>query len=102
MTSTTKEKPFAYAGYPRGWFVIQFSEELAPGAVKPLEYFGKKLVLFRSESGVPTILDAFCPHQGAHRMSIPRQSPGEPASHFSGRAGQQNVHAMHDIRRAAH
>ena len=64
--STKTDTLGAYAGYPRGWFVIQFSDELPPGAVKPLKYFGKDLVLFRTESGEPTILDAFCPHMGAH------------------------------------
>jgi len=53
-------------GFARGWFVIAFSEELAPGDVKPLRYFGQDLVLFRTESGEPKVLDAFCPHLGAH------------------------------------
>lgn len=56
----------SFPGFPRGWFVIQFSDELAPSEVKPLRYFGKDLVLFRTESGKPAILDAFCPHLGAH------------------------------------
>lgn len=55
-----------YAGYPRGWFVIQFSEELAAGDVKPMRYFGRDLVLFRTQSGAPKILEAHCPHLGAH------------------------------------
>jgi len=38
-------------------------------------------------------------HHGTHRMPCLRQPPGEPASHFSGRTGQQNVHAVHDSRR---
>ena len=54
------------ATYPRGWFVIQFSDELRPGDVKPLRYFGRDLVLFRTDTGAPRILDAFCPHMGAH------------------------------------
>lgn len=52
--------------YPRGWFVIQFSDELAVGDVKPIRYFGKDLVLFRGENGVARVFDAFCPHLGAH------------------------------------
>lgn len=53
-------------GFPRGWFVVSWSAELAAGDVKPLRYFGKDLVLFRTESGQAHILDAFCPHLGAH------------------------------------
>ncbi len=52
--------------YPRGWFVIRFSDELGPGDVQPMRYFGKDLVLFRTEDGAPKVLDAFCPHLGAH------------------------------------
>ena len=32
----------------------------------PLQLFGRELVLFRTEGGVATILDAHCPHMGAH------------------------------------
>jgi len=52
--------------FPRGWFLIAFSDELAPGAVTPLEYFGKHLVLFRTADGAAVVLDAHCPHMGAH------------------------------------
>ncbi len=57
---------FSCEGYARGWFLVALSEELASGAVKPLRYFGKNLVLFRTESGTPIVLDAYCPHMGAH------------------------------------
>ena len=53
-------------GYPKGWFVIGWSAELQPGNVKPLRYFGQDLVLFRTEAGEAVVLDAFCPHLGAH------------------------------------
>ena len=59
-------KTYARSGYPRGWFAVSFSDELDATAVKPLEYFGKDLVLFRTESGAPKILDAHCPHMGMH------------------------------------
>lgn len=51
---------------PNGWFQIAYSDELEPGDVMPLRYFGKDLVLFRTESGEAKLLDAFCPHLGAH------------------------------------
>jgi len=53
-------------GIPFGWFFVSYSDELAIGDVKPLYYFGRDLVLFRNESGVAGVLDAFCPHLGAH------------------------------------
>jgi len=52
--------------YPWGWFVVTFSDQLSPGAVRPLRHFGRELVLFRAESGAASILDAHCPHMGAH------------------------------------
>lgn len=67
MSETAARDPLAsFPGFPRGWFVIQFSDELAVGDVKPLRYFGKDLVLYRTQSGQATILDAYCPHLGAH------------------------------------
>ena len=51
---------------PFGWFCMAYSDDLKRGESKPLRYFGKDLVLFRTESGKPVILDAYCPHLGAH------------------------------------
>lgn len=51
---------------PNGWFAVEFSADLAPGEVKRIRYFARDLVLFRTESGRPVVLDAHCPHLGAH------------------------------------
>lgn len=51
---------------PFGWFCIAFSDEVAVGDVKPLNYFDRDLVLFRDETGDIGLLDAYCPHLGAH------------------------------------
>lgn len=59
-------KHFSHSGFARGWFVIAFSHELAAAEVKPLRYFAQDLVLFRTENGDAKVLDAFCPHLGAH------------------------------------
>jgi 3-ketosteroid 9alpha-monooxygenase subunit A len=53
-------------GYPTGWFVIATADELPVGKVLPLQYFGQHMVAYRGESGAPKILDAHCPHLGAH------------------------------------
>jgi nitrite reductase/ring-hydroxylating ferredoxin subunit len=57
---------FPFPRYPNGWFQVAYSDDLAPGGVMPLEYFGKQLVLFRGQDGKPYLLDAYCPHLGAH------------------------------------
>ncbi|ELT90156.1 hypothetical protein CAPTEDRAFT_201224, partial [Capitella teleta] len=51
---------------PFGWYAVEYSEGLKTGEVKPVKYFGKELVLFRTESGQASLLDAYCPHLGAH------------------------------------
>lgn len=51
---------------PNGWFAVAWADELEPGGVRPLRYFGRDLVLFRSEEGRAHVLDAYCPHLGAH------------------------------------
>jgi nitrite reductase/ring-hydroxylating ferredoxin subunit len=52
--------------FPHGWFALGFSEELAKGALLTRRAFGEELVLFRGEDGVPAIVEAYCPHLGAH------------------------------------
>ena len=51
---------------PFGWYAVEYSEDLKVGEVKAVKYFGKELVLFRTESGEAALLDAYCPHLGAH------------------------------------
>jgi nitrite reductase/ring-hydroxylating ferredoxin subunit/putative sterol carrier protein len=51
---------------PWGWFVVGLSSELRAGEVKPLRYFDRDLVLWRSEGGQAQLWDAHCPHLGAH------------------------------------
>ena len=50
----------------RGWYLALYTEELASGAVRALDYVGRELVAFRGEDGVATLVDAYCPHLGAH------------------------------------
>lgn len=51
---------------PHGWYAVCYSDELAVGESRAVTYFGKELVLFRTESGRARLLDAYCPHLGAH------------------------------------
>ena len=53
-------------GIPYGWYFVGYSDELNPGDVKPLRYFEREQVLFRNEDGEIGLLDAHCPHLGAH------------------------------------
>lgn len=49
-----------------GWFCVGLASDLAPGSVRPLRFFGRDFVLFRTEDGRAAMLDAHCPHLGAH------------------------------------
>ncbi len=51
---------------PFGWFFVHYSDELKPGDVKSLHYFGEDLVLFRNAEGKVGLTEAYCPHLGAH------------------------------------
>jgi nitrite reductase/ring-hydroxylating ferredoxin subunit len=51
---------------PFGWYQVAYSDELAPGQLLPLRYFGRELVALRGASGRAAVLDAHCPHLGAH------------------------------------
>jgi nitrite reductase/ring-hydroxylating ferredoxin subunit len=55
-----------YTAVPEGWYCVAFSHEIAAGVVKPLQYFGRHLALYRTASGVARLVGAFCPHLGAH------------------------------------
>ncbi len=51
---------------PFGWFCIGYSDELDVGEVRNIHYFGRDMVLFRTESGKVGLTDPACPHLGAH------------------------------------
>ena len=51
---------------PHGWYALLRSEELRPGEVVSLHYFGRALIAFRGADGRAAVRDAHCPHYGAH------------------------------------
>ena len=52
--------------YPNGWYALAFSDEIGADEVQSARAFGRELVIYRGRQGVPAIVDAFCPHMGAH------------------------------------
>jgi nitrite reductase/ring-hydroxylating ferredoxin subunit len=56
---------FPFADYPKGWFQVAYSRDIAVGDVASLHYFGSRLICYRGESGAVHVLDAYCPHLGA-------------------------------------
>src|SRR5262245_54189057 len=60
------QRKYPFPAYPNGWFQVAYSDEISPGTVQPLSYFGRQLVIFRGADNNVSVLDAFCPHLGAH------------------------------------
>jgi 3-ketosteroid 9alpha-monooxygenase subunit A len=63
---TLRGRRYAAPPFPTGWFAVGVSDALQPGAVQPVAALGRNLVLYRGEDGVARLLDAHCPHLGAH------------------------------------
>jgi phenylpropionate dioxygenase-like ring-hydroxylating dioxygenase large terminal subunit len=70
--------------YPTGWFQIGWSDELAPGTVQHVRYFGRDIALWRGESGELHATDAYCLHLGANLAVGGRVVGDELACPFHG------------------
>ncbi|MHB8466820.1 MAG: Rieske 2Fe-2S domain-containing protein [Acidimicrobiales bacterium] len=66
VEKTAASYRYPFPPYPTGWYLLTESAFLQVGDVMPLRYFGRELVLFRTQAGEAVLLDAFCPHLGAH------------------------------------
>jgi len=60
------EGRYPFTPFPIGWFRVAYADELARGSVTRRSYFGRELVVFRTEAGAACVADAHCPHLGAH------------------------------------
>ncbi len=65
MANRTSRSKDRIEGYPRGWFVIGFSDEFPQGEPTSLTYFGQRILVFRTSDNKLNIIDAYCPHLGA-------------------------------------
>ena len=52
--------------FPRGWFQVAWSPEVAPGGVASRRYWCRDLVVWRGESGDVHVMDARETRRGAH------------------------------------
>ncbi|MEM7155854.1 MAG: Rieske 2Fe-2S domain-containing protein [Myxococcota bacterium] len=53
--------------YVHDWFSPLRSCDVVEGQITNFEFMGNKLIAFRDEAGKVVVLDAICPHFGAHR-----------------------------------
>ncbi|XP_058801216.1 cholesterol 7-desaturase nvd [Phymastichus coffea] len=52
--------------YPNGWFALLESSSLRKGQVEHVSALGQNFAVFRTESGIVRIINAYCPHLGAN------------------------------------
>ena len=61
MREASQDTPF-----PSSWYHLAMSRDLRAGEVIARRVCGRDVVAFRTESGALGVLDAHCPHLGAH------------------------------------
>lgn len=67
---------FPHEGIAEGWYAVGWTWDFPVGEVRTLRYFGQELIAFRTESGRIVLMDAYCPHLGAH-MGVGGKVEGE-------------------------
>eukprot|EP00510_Aplanochytrium_minuta_P005983 CAMPEP_0184007344 /NCGR_PEP_ID=MMETSP0954-20121128/1270_1 /TAXON_ID=627963 /ORGANISM="Aplanochytrium sp, Strain PBS07" /LENGTH=403 /DNA_ID=CAMNT_0026286141 /DNA_START=67 /DNA_END=1278 /DNA_ORIENTATION=- len=60
------KKRFFPPPYPNGWIKITSAADVADDQVKSISALGREFVAFRGKNGKVGVLDAYCPHLGAH------------------------------------
>jgi 3-ketosteroid 9alpha-monooxygenase subunit A len=63
---TKHMKGWPYTDFATGWYQVGYSAEIQNGEMKAAKWLNQDLAFFRTESGVLSVLDAYCPHMGAH------------------------------------
>ena len=63
---TEKKKYHNLPPFPNGWYVIERADLLASGELRTKRFAGQDVIVFRTESGKACVMDAYCPHMGAH------------------------------------
>lgn len=62
-----KLRQFGRTGFlPEGWFWLMTSKDVGRGQARPAAFAGREFVVFRGEDGAVRVMDAHCPHMGAH------------------------------------
>lgn len=52
--------------FPSSWYAVLFSKDLRAGKILTRYFCGNEVILFRTEVGEAVMMDAYCPHLGAH------------------------------------
>ena len=63
---TSLERFPYYTAFPFAWYFAAYSDDLAPGDVRAVHWLARDLVIWRGLDGAAHVMDAYCPHMGAH------------------------------------
>jgi len=63
--ATSADYKLGEFAFPRGWFMVGVSDE-ATTSPKAIRFFGEDMVIYRGETGTAHVVEAYCPHMGAH------------------------------------
>ncbi len=55
-----------YRAFPYAWYFAAYSADLAVGEVRTVHWLARDLVVWRGDDGAAHVMDAYCPHMGAH------------------------------------
>lgn len=55
-----------YTAFPFAWYPVVTGDALPPATVQPVRLLARDLVVWRGEGGEAHVMDAYCPHLGAH------------------------------------
>ncbi len=59
-------KDYMFNPLPKGWYVIALSKEVKKGEILARKFMNQDLVVYRTWEGEAVVMDAYCPHMGAH------------------------------------
>jgi nitrite reductase/ring-hydroxylating ferredoxin subunit len=57
---------YPFPPYANGWFRVAYSDEISRGELASFHLLGRELVAWRDAEGAARVMDAHCPHLGAH------------------------------------
>jgi nitrite reductase/ring-hydroxylating ferredoxin subunit len=57
---------YPFSPYPEGWYAVAMASDIPVKGVLPTRICGDEVVVYRAESGDIHLVNAFCPHLGAH------------------------------------